>query len=339
MMPTPPTKSRTARRLSGSRCWWCDGRADSSYLRPRSLSDLLSLLELAPSQKRTRHGRHGAAARAVVAAGSHNVKLFTKCQPAAVGFVARGSPREGRHGRRFTAFFTLDSSRRFLQTSSGAARSSMDRGPRLKLDSRDARMGYKAATFLTKCGDGLAQTEAELLDNPVAGQPRSSCSRRTSTHYRGFRRGRSRGRRRSAGGSISSLRSRCSAFWAWRCRGSSGRESASGGSTSPSAGRGTSRTSCSGSASGMRDAHLGDPLPLPAEVAHIDQPRGGGDDHLRGHVRVALPGIHVGRVWVAYWMFPVPNQMGMWPNFRSPLLWDVFAVSVRNRVGPVRTSA
>ena len=40
-----------------------------------------------------------------------------------------------------------------------------------------------------------------------------------------------------------------------------------------------------------------------------------------------FPGIHVGRIWVAYWMMPVPNQMAMWPNFRSPLLWDVFAVS------------
>ncbi len=39
------------------------------------------------------------------------------------------------------------------------------------------------------------------------------------------------------------------------------------------------------------------------------------------------PTIHVGRVWVAYWLFPLPNQMQMWPNFRSPLLWDVFAVS------------
>ena len=38
------------------------------------------------------------------------------------------------------------------------------------------------------------------------------------------------------------------------------------------------------------------------------------------------PGIHVGRVWLAYWLFPIPNQMGMWPQFRSPLLWDVFAV-------------
>ncbi len=40
-----------------------------------------------------------------------------------------------------------------------------------------------------------------------------------------------------------------------------------------------------------------------------------------------FPALHVGRVWVAYWMFPLPNSMGMWPNFRSPLLWDVFAVS------------
>lgn len=40
-----------------------------------------------------------------------------------------------------------------------------------------------------------------------------------------------------------------------------------------------------------------------------------------------FPAIHVGRMWVAYWLFPVPNQMAVWPNFRSPLLWDVFAVS------------
>lgn len=39
------------------------------------------------------------------------------------------------------------------------------------------------------------------------------------------------------------------------------------------------------------------------------------------------PGIHVGRMWVAYYMFPLPNQMSMWPNFRSPLLWDFAAVS------------
>jgi len=40
-----------------------------------------------------------------------------------------------------------------------------------------------------------------------------------------------------------------------------------------------------------------------------------------------FPLVHVGRPWLAYWLFPVPNQMQMWPQFRSPLLWDVFAVS------------
>ncbi|RMG45029.1 MAG: hydrogenase [Acidobacteria bacterium] len=40
-----------------------------------------------------------------------------------------------------------------------------------------------------------------------------------------------------------------------------------------------------------------------------------------------FPAIHVGRVWFEYWIFPIPNWSGMWPNFRSPLLWDVFAVS------------
>ncbi len=39
------------------------------------------------------------------------------------------------------------------------------------------------------------------------------------------------------------------------------------------------------------------------------------------------PLIHVGRPWLAYWLLPYPNTMGMWPQFRSPLVWDVFAVS------------
>ena len=41
---------------------------------------------------------------------------------------------------------------------------------------------------------------------------------------------------------------------------------------------------------------------------------------------LVFPGIHVGRIWVAYWFLPIPNQMGMWPNMRSPLIWDFFAV-------------
>ena len=39
------------------------------------------------------------------------------------------------------------------------------------------------------------------------------------------------------------------------------------------------------------------------------------------------PALHTGRPWMDYWLFPYPNTMGMWPNFRSPLIWDVFAVS------------
>ena len=41
-----------------------------------------------------------------------------------------------------------------------------------------------------------------------------------------------------------------------------------------------------------------------------------------------FPILHMGRPWVgAYWLMPYPNTMGLWPNFRSPLIWDVFAVS------------
>ena len=41
-----------------------------------------------------------------------------------------------------------------------------------------------------------------------------------------------------------------------------------------------------------------------------------------------FPLIHTGRPWLAaYWLFPYPNTMGVWPQFRSPLIWDVFAVS------------
>ena len=48
-----------------------------------------------------------------------------------------------------------------------------------------------------------------------------------------------------------------------------------------------------------------------------------------------FPSIHVGRVWLLHWVFPIPNQMDMWPNFRSPLLWDVFAVSIYGLVSTI----
>jgi molybdopterin-containing oxidoreductase family membrane subunit len=40
-----------------------------------------------------------------------------------------------------------------------------------------------------------------------------------------------------------------------------------------------------------------------------------------------FPLFHTGRPWLAYWLLPYPNTMGVWPQFKSPLVWDVFAVS------------
>ena len=40
-----------------------------------------------------------------------------------------------------------------------------------------------------------------------------------------------------------------------------------------------------------------------------------------------FPIFHLGRPWIFYWLFPYPSTTGMWPQFRSPLVWDVFAVS------------
>jgi Ni/Fe-hydrogenase subunit HybB-like protein len=40
-----------------------------------------------------------------------------------------------------------------------------------------------------------------------------------------------------------------------------------------------------------------------------------------------FPMVHLGRPWVMHWLFPYPSTMGVWPQFRSPLVWDVFAVS------------
>ena len=39
------------------------------------------------------------------------------------------------------------------------------------------------------------------------------------------------------------------------------------------------------------------------------------------------PLMHTGRPWFAFWLLPIPATTGLWPQFRSPLLWDVFAVS------------
>jgi Ni/Fe-hydrogenase subunit HybB-like protein len=40
-----------------------------------------------------------------------------------------------------------------------------------------------------------------------------------------------------------------------------------------------------------------------------------------------FPVLHTGRPWLAFWLLPYPNTMGIWPQFRSPLVWDLFAIS------------
>src|SRR5437660_1484209 len=40
-----------------------------------------------------------------------------------------------------------------------------------------------------------------------------------------------------------------------------------------------------------------------------------------------FPLIHIGRQWFFYWLVPYPNERGLWPNFRSPLAWDFFAIN------------
>ncbi len=40
-----------------------------------------------------------------------------------------------------------------------------------------------------------------------------------------------------------------------------------------------------------------------------------------------FPILHLGRPWLFYWLIPYPNTMGIWPQFRSPLVWDVFAIT------------
>ena len=39
-----------------------------------------------------------------------------------------------------------------------------------------------------------------------------------------------------------------------------------------------------------------------------------------------FPILHLGRPWLAYWIFPYPNTYDLWPQFRSPLVWDAFAI-------------
>ena len=77
-----------------------------------------------------------------------------------------------------------------------------------------------------------------------------------------------------------------------------------------------------------RHLHLGGPAAAAPEVAHLDQPLRRGDDAVR---RWRWPGLfpilHLGRPWFFYWLAPYPNTMNLWPQWRSPLVWDFFAIA------------
>jgi Ni/Fe-hydrogenase subunit HybB-like protein len=48
-----------------------------------------------------------------------------------------------------------------------------------------------------------------------------------------------------------------------------------------------------------------------------------------------FPLIHIGRQWYLYWLIPYPNERGLWPNFKSPLIWDEFAIGTYFTVSSV----
>src|SRR5882672_1700640 len=55
-----------------------------------------------------------------------------------------------------------------------------------------------------------------------------------------------------------------------------------------------------------------------------------GADHQGEHgddLGAMFPIVHLGRPWLFFWLMPYPTERGIWPNFRSPLVWDFFAIS------------
>jgi molybdopterin-containing oxidoreductase family membrane subunit len=81
-----------------------------------------------------------------------------------------------------------------------------------------------------------------------------------------------------------------------------------------------------------RDRHAGTfisafLLLLRQKVAQLHQSLRRGHDALRGGHRGHLAHPPRGRPWFAYWLVPYPNVMSYWPQWRSPLVWDFFAIS------------
>jgi molybdopterin-containing oxidoreductase family membrane subunit len=76
-----------------------------------------------------------------------------------------------------------------------------------------------------------------------------------------------------------------------------------------------------------RHADLGDPVPVPLAVATAVYRSTEAMTVFAVMTAALFPIIHIGRQWIFYWLLPYPNQRYLWPNFKSPLIWDVFAIS------------
>ena len=189
----------------------------------------------------------------------------------------------------------------------------------------------------SKRGTGLAQTEAELLDNPVAGRPTlilrspdfhsitevvaEPVERRDTNRLVALLHPFPRAPRPSRRGGLVAVLGGDRHLGTQRPR---------------RLGVGHHELRVLGRHRARRDAHLGDPLPLPAEMAHLDQPRGGGDDHLRGHVRPDVPGDPRGTRLGRLLDVPGPEPDGHVAQLQEPAsLGRLRGQRVRNRLGPV----
>ena len=77
----------------------------------------------------------------------------------------------------------------------------------------------------------------------------------------------------------------------------------------------------------MRERNFRRAVSVPAEVAHRGEQGCGRNDDLCGRHCGCFPGGSRGRSWFVCWMMPYPNHRYLWPNFNSPLVWDIFAIS------------
>ena len=95
----------------------------------------------------------------------------------------------------------------------------------------------------------------------------------------------------------------------------------------PSAGVLRSSISSGGRNRARRHADFRDSAPVAAALAHSINRFAEAMTLFAVSCAGIFPLAHMGRPWLGYWLFPYPDTMKMWPNFRSPLVWDAFAVS------------